>query len=323
MASISRRLVLASAVLLAGIAGASAQSFPTKPVRLVLPYPPGGSGDAILRPMVPKISEALGQSLVIDSRPGANAVVGTDLVAKSAPDGYTLILGALGPFAVLGAMGPLPFDPVKDFAPVSFLATQPNVLVVHPSLPVNTVAELVAYARANKGTLNYGSSGPGSSNQLAAELFNQTAGLDVVHVAYRGGAPAQLDLLGGRLTLMFDSLPAAIPHIKEGKLKALAVTSRARQPSLPDTPTMIEAGFADFETGSWFGVLAPAGTPRPIVDQISAAIVKVLREPEMRERFIAMGFDVNPGTPQAFADFLKAESTRWHRVVKEAGIKSE
>jgi len=318
-----RSLLLAAAVLGLGAAAAAAQSYPTKPIRFVMPYPPGGSADGLIRPLAQRMTETLGQSVVVDSKPGANGILGTDIVAKSAPDGYTLVLGAIGPFSVIGALNPLPFDPVKDFAPITFLASVPNVLVVHPSVPVTSVAELVTYARERPGKLDYGSSGAGSSNQLAAELFKLSANLDIVHVGYRGGAPAQLDLLGGRLALIFDNFPPALPHIKDGKLRALAVTSSRRQPSLPDTPTMIEAGFAGFEAGSWFGALAPAGTPRPIIEALNKAMVAALRDPEIRDRYIAQGFDLNPGTPEEFAAFIQSETTRWHRVVKDAGIKSE
>jgi len=300
-----------------------AQSFPSKPIRFVLPYPAGGAADGLLRPLAQRLSETLGQPVVIESKPGANGIVGSEFVAKSPNDGYTLVLGAIGPFAVSSAMQKLPYDPVRDFAPISFLAAVPNVLVVHPSVPVKSVAEFVTYAKSRPGQLNYGSAGIGSSNQLAAELFNLAAGVSTTHVPYKGGSQAQVDLLGGQLTFIFDNLPAAIPHIKSGGFRALAVTSLRRQGALPDVQTMDELGFAKFEAGSWFGALAPSGTPRPVIERLNAAIVSALREPALRDRYLGQGFDLNPGTPEQFTEFMQAETVKWHRVVKAAGIKGE
>lgn len=314
---------LVAAALVSLAQGVFAQAFPTRPVRVVLPYPSAGTADLLLRPLAQRLGETMGQPMVIESKPGANGIVGSDIVAKSPADGYTIVLGAIGPFSVSGSMQKLPFDPVKDFAPISFLAAVPNVLVVHPTLPVKTVAELVAHAKARPGQLNYGSAGVGSSNQLAAEFFNQASGLTTIHVPYKGGAPAQADLLGGRLSLMFDNLPAALPHIKSGGFKPLAVTSLRRNPSLPDVPTMDESGFPKFEAGSWFGLLAPAGTQRPVIERLNAAVVSAMREPALRDRYVAQGFDLNPGTPEQFAEFIAAETVKWSRVVKVAGIKAD
>ena len=314
-----------AALILVPIASAPvfAQSFPSKSIRFVMPYPSGGSADALLRPLAQRLSETLGQPVIVEPKPGANGIVGTDFVAKSPNDGYTLVLGAVGPFAVSSAMQKLPFDPVMDFAPVSFLAAVPNVLVVHPSTALKSVAELVAYAKSRPGQLNYGSAGVGSSNQLAAELFNLAAGVNIAHVPYKGGSLAQIDLLGGRLTLIFDNLPAALSHIKSGGLKALAVTSLRRQASLPDVPTMDELGYAKFEAASWFGALVPAGTPRPVIDRLNAAIVSAMGEAALRDRYLAQGYILNPGTPEQFADYMKSETAKWHRVVKAAGIKAD
>lgn len=315
--------VLAAVSLLLTALASVAQSYPARPIRVVLPYPTAGTADTLLRPLAQRLTETLGQPVIIESKPGANGIVGSDFVAKSPNDGYTVVLGAIGPFAVSGSMQKLPFDPVKDFSPISFLAAVPNVLVVHPSMPVKSVAELVAYAKRRQGQLNYGSAGVGSSNQLAAELFNQAEGLSITHVPYKGGAPAQADLLGGRLTLIFDNLPAAIPHIKSGGFKALAVTSLRRQSSLPEVPTMEESGYATFEAGSWFGLLAPAGTSRVVIERLNTAIVSAMREPALRDRYLSQGFDLNPGTPEQFADFMRVEATKWARVVKLANIKAE
>lgn len=312
--------VAAVAAMTLAAADGRAQSYPSRPVRLVVPYPPGGTADALIRPIAQKMSERLGQPVVLESKPGANGVVGMDLVAKATPDGYTLVLGAIGPLTVIGAMQKLPFDPVNDFAPVAFLAAVPNVLVVNSTTPVKSVSELVALAKSKPGQLNYGSAGPGSSNQLAAELFNQSAGVQIVHVPYKGGAPAQMDLLGGQLTLIFDNLPAAIPHVRSGALRPLALTSLARLPVLPEVPTMSEQGFPGFEAGSWFGLLAPAGTPRPVIDALNAAAVGALRDPVLHTTLQSQGFDLNPGAPDAFAQFIRAETQKWSAVVRKAGI---
>ncbi len=314
LAAVGAALILALAPL------AAAQSFPSRPVRIIVPYPPGGSADALIRPLAQRMSDKLGQPVVIENKPGANGVVGMEYVAKSPPDGYTIVLGAIGPLSVTGAMQKLPFDPVKDFLPITFVASVPNVLVVNSVSPVKSVPDLVALAKAKPGQLNYGSAGPGSSNQLAAELFNQAAGLTIVHVPYKGGAPAQVDLLGNQITLIFDNLPPSLPHIKSGSFRPLAVTSRARQPSLPDVPTMIELGYARFEAGSWFGLLAPAGTPPAVIETLNAAAVGALREPELRTSLVGQGFDVNPGTPADFARFIREETEKWGNVVKVAKI---
>lgn len=322
-----KKLVLFAVLTLSSLTIATtvvmAQSFPSRPIRIILPYPSGGSADALLRPLAQRLSETLGQAVVVESKPGANGIVGSDFVAKSANDGYTLVLGAIGPFAVSSAMQKLPYDPVKDFTPIAFLAAVPNVLVVHPQIPVKTVAEFVSYSKARPGQLNYGSAGIGSSNQLAAELFNLAAGLTTLHVPYKGGSQAQVDLLGGQLTFIFDNLPSAIPHIKSGGFKALAVTSPRRQNALPDLPTMEELGFTKFEAGSWFGLLAPAGTPKTAIERLNSAVLSALREPALRDRYLSQGFDLNPGTPEQFAEFIQVETAKWHRVVKAAGIKGE
>jgi tripartite-type tricarboxylate transporter receptor subunit TctC len=313
----------AAAALLASPRALVAQTYPAKPLRVVLPYPPGGTTDALLRPLAQYMSESLGQQVIVENRPGANGIIGSDQVAKSPADGYTLVLGAIGPLAVSSALQPLPYDPAKDFAPIAFLASVPNVLVVNTSTPIQTVAQLVEAARARSGELTYGSTGPGSSNQLSAELFNLAAGVKTRQIAYKGGAAAQVDLIGGQIAMIFDNMPAAIPQIRGGKLRPLAVTSLKRQPQLPDVPTMDELGFKGFEAGSWFGILAPAGTPRPIVDRLNAVIVQGLQSPALRERYEAMGYVLNPGSPEAFAAFIRSETEKWHRVVAQAGIRAE
>lgn len=315
-------LLVSCTVALASVTS-HAQPYPNRPVRIVMAFPPGGTADALLRPLAAKLGERLGQPVVIDSKPGANGNVGTEIVAKAPPDGYTLILGGIGPFATNSALYPMAFDPVKDFVPVTLLAFIPNVLVVDQATAFNSVADVVAEAKRNPGKLSYGSSGAGSSNQLAAELFKQTAGVDIVHVPYKGGAPAQVDIMGGRLTMMFDSMPAASPLVQSKKLKALAVTSRARQPSMPEVPTMLELGYPNFVTASWFGILAPAGTPPDIVAILNREIVAAMALPELRERYASQGLDVSTGTADQFKAFMAAETAKWHRVMKEAGIKAD
>jgi tripartite-type tricarboxylate transporter receptor subunit TctC len=299
---------------------ALAQAFPTKTIQLVVPYPPGGAGDALARPLALRLKELLGQPVVIENKPGANGILGMAAVAGAAADGHTLVLGAIGPLSVSPALQKLPFDPQRDFAPVAFLAAVPNVLVVNSATPVKSVADLITLAKQKPGQLNYGSAGTASSNQLAAELFNQAAGVQIAHIPYKGGAPAEADLLAGHLSLIFDNLPPALPHIRAGSFRALAVTSLRRQPSLPDVPTMGELGYPDFEAGSWFGVLAPAATPRPLVERLNKAIVEIMRDPAVRDAYVKQGFDLNPGTPEQFADFIRSEATKWQAVVKSAGI---
>ncbi len=301
---------------------AGAQAYPTKPIRIVVPYPPGGATDGLVRPLAQYMTEALGRTVLVENKPGANGIVGTESVAKSPPDGYTLVLGAIGPFAVSGSMQSLPYDPVRDFAPIGFLAAVPNVLVVHPSLPVRSVTELVTLARSKPDEMTYGSAGPGSSNQLASELFNLAAGLKIRHVPYKGGSAAQVDLISGQISMMFDNMPPSIPHIQSGKFRALAVTSLKRQPQLPDVPTMDELGYKGFEAGSWFGLLAPNGTPAAIVDKLNALVVQAMNMPVLRQRYESLGYALNPGSSAAFAAFMNAEREKWAKVVAQAGIKA-
>src|SRR4030095_4088305 len=263
MTSMLHRWVLG--IVLALVASlACAQTYPTKPIRLVVPFPPGGATDILARAVAQKLTETWGQSVVVDNRPGAGGNIGTELVAKAAPDGYTLEMGTVGTHAINASLyAKIPFDHVKDIAAVILVAGVPNVLVVNPSVPVNSVQELIAYTKANPGKLNFASSGAGTSIHLSGELFKVMAGVKMTHVPYKGSAPALQDLLGGQVQLMFDNLPPSLPQIKAGKLRALAVTSLARAPALPDVPTLSESGLPGFDASSWFGILAPAGTPGP------------------------------------------------------------
>ncbi len=300
-----------------------AQAYPSKPIRIVVPYPTGGSADGFMRPLAHRMSELLGQPVVIENKAGANGIIGADSVAKSPADGYTILMGAIGPNSVTALLQPLPYDPARDFAPLAFLASVSNVLVVSSASPIRSVADLVNQARARPGHLTYGSTGNGSSNQLAAELLKLAAGVDIVHVPYKGGAAMQTDLIGGHLSILFDNLPAAQPQIKAGAFRALAVTSLRRQVDLPEVPTMDESGYPKFETGAWYGLMLPAGTPKPIVDQLNAIVTKALGENVLRERYRSQGFDLNPGSAEQFGEFMAAETVKWRRVITAAGIKAQ
>ena len=301
---------------------AHAQTYPTKPIRLVVPFPPGGATDILARDVAQKLTEAWGQSVIVDNRPGAGGNIGSELVAKSAPDGYTLEMGTVGTHAINASLyAKMPYDHVKDFTPVILVAGVPNVLVVNPAVPANSVAELVAYAKANPGKLNFASSGNGTSIHLSGELFKVMAGVQITHIPYKGSAQALQDLLAGQVQLMFDNLPPSLPQIKAGKLRALAVTSATRAPALPDVPTLAESGLPGFEASSWFGILAPAGTPAPIVAKLNAEVANWLATPEAKEKLLKQGANPAGGTPQDFAKHIAAETAKWAKVVKDSGAK--
>ena len=315
-------LVGIAGIALAAPSAAQAPAYPTKPVRMVVPFPPGGATDLIARDVAQKLSEVWGQSVVVDNRPGAGGNIGTELVAHAAPDGYTLEMGTVGTHAINESLyAKIPFDHVKDFAPVVLVAGVPNVLEVNPALPINSVQELIAYAKANPGKLNFASSGSGTSIHLSGELFKVMAGVEMTHVPYKGSSPALQDLIGGRVQLMFDNLPPSLPQIKAGKLRALAVTSATRAPALPDVPTIAESGLPGFEASSWFGILVPAGTPPAIIAKINGEVVKWLASPEGKEKLAAIGANAAGGTPEDFARHIQAETAKWAKVVKASGAK--
>jgi tripartite-type tricarboxylate transporter receptor subunit TctC len=312
--------IAAMALVVAPLAGA--QTYPTRPVRLVVPFPAGGTTDILARAAAQKMSEAWNQQVIVDNRPGAGGNIGSELVAKSAPDGYTLEMGTVGTHAINASLySKLPYDPVKDFTPVILVAGVPNVLVVNDALPVHSVQELIAYAKANPGKLNFASSGSGTSIHLSGELFKTLTGVQMTHVPYKGSAPALTDLMGGQVQLMFDNLPSSLGFIKAGKLRALAVTSTTRAAALPDVPTMVEAGVPGFEASSWFGILAPAGTPRDIVMRINGEVAKWLASPDARDKLSGQGAIPAGGAPEDFARHINAEMTKWAKVVKESGAK--
>jgi tripartite-type tricarboxylate transporter receptor subunit TctC len=313
------------ALLAAGVfavAAAGAQGFPDRPAKLVVPFPPGGPLDVTGRLIAQKLTEAWGQSVVVENKPGAGGNIGADLVAKSAPDGYTILLGALSTHAVNPSLyAKMPYDAVKDFVPITLLATTPNVLVVNPSLPVNSVQDLVAYAKAHPGKLSFGSGSNGSAGHLAGELFKVDTGTDIVHIPYKGGAPATQALLAGDVQFMFDNLANATAQVKAGKLKALAVTTAERSKLAPDLPTMAEAGLPGFDISTWYGLLAPAGTPKDVIAKWNASVVKILNTPEVRDRLAAQGAEAAPTTPEQFAAFIQREIPKYARIVKASGAK--
>ena len=314
--------VTAALLLLAG-ASAAAQTYPTKPVKVIVPYAAGGNMEH-WRPTLSKVGQLLGQNFFVDYRPGAGGNIGSDIVAKSPGDGYTLLIGTIGTHAInVSAYAKMPYDAIKDFTPIVSLATMSNVAIVNPATPVNSIREFIDHARANPGKLNFGSPGNGSSAHLTGEMFSQVNGLTLQHVPYKGSAPAMMDLMAGRIDIMFDNIPLPLPHIKAGKLRALAVTAAQRSAVLPDMPTLAEAGVKGFDVSSWYGIYAPAGLPRELVQRLNAAFNEALRTPEIRDQLSAQGWAVTGGTPEQFGAFARAEQERWATVVKTANVRVE
>jgi len=313
------------AAALAAVAGAAhGQAFPAKPVKVVIPFVAGGSSDIVGRAIASKFQEFLGQPGIVENRPGANGAIAAEFVAKAEPDGYTILVGSIGVFSINAALfKDLRYHPVRDFAPITLAVTTPNVLITRPDLPARSMKEVVEFAKKNPGRLSYCSSGTGSSDHLTAELLKQMSGTFVLHVPYRGGAACQADLMGKQVDLSFQNLGAVTGYIKGGRMKALAVTAKARHPQLPDVPTVAEAGFPDLVVTSWQAAAAPAKTPREVVARLNDAAVRALRSPDIRERMTQIGFDVVAGTPEEFGQFMKAEVDRWTRVVERGGIKPD
>jgi tripartite-type tricarboxylate transporter receptor subunit TctC len=310
------------AVLLSFPVLAAEQTYPSKPIRLVVPFPAGGSLDVVARAIGQKLTEAWGQPVVIDNRPGAGGNIGADLVAKSAPDGYTILEGALSTHAVnVSLYNKMPYDPIKDFAPITLVAVTPNVLVLNASYPVNSVPELLAYARANPGKLSFGSGSNGSAGHLAGELFKTEAGVDMVHIPYKGGAPALQALLAGDTQLMFDNLANSAAQLKAGKLKALAVTTAKRSSLMPELPTLSETGLPGFDIYTWWGFMAPAGTPKEIVAKWNAEVTRILNSPEMKAFFAQQGAEPAPDSPEQFAALIRSEISKYAKIVKQSGAK--
>ncbi|MCC6194270.1 MAG: tripartite tricarboxylate transporter substrate binding protein [Burkholderiales bacterium] len=306
-------------------APAAAQAYPTKPIRLIVPYTAGGSSDFVARQVAQKMSEGLGQQVVVDNRPGAAGIAGTDVAAKSPPDGYTLaLIGMTTHAANPWLYKKLAYDPIKDFAPISVAIVSPLVLIVNPSVPAKNVQELIAYAKANPGKVNYGSAGVGNTLHLAGELFKTRAGIDINHIPYKGASAAMQDLLGGRIEMMIDLVQTPLAQIQAGKLRALGTTGSTRLALLPDVPTIAEQGLPGFEFATWIGIAAPAGTPKPIVDRLFAEMTKALANPEVQAAFGKQGMQVAPSkSPEAFAQFIQSDKERVGEIIKRAGIQPE
>ena len=320
--------VFALGICVAGLSvapAALAQAYPTKPVRVVVPYPPGGVGDTTMRAIAQQLSESLGQPFVIDNKPGASQMIGADAVAKAAPDGYTLFLGSVTSLAInVSSQKKMPYDPVKDFAPVSMLYFSPMYLVVNPAVPAHSVKELIALAKAQPGKLSFASIGQGGSIHLAGEMFKSMAGVDITHIPYKGSAPALTDIIGGQVNLMFDAGVSALPQVRAGKLRALAITTAKRVDSTPDLPTVAEAGgLPNYEATLWFGLVAPAATPRDIVNRLSQELAKILRQPVLQARFANLGVEFSASSPDEFATYIRAETLKWGKVFRDAKVEQE
>jgi tripartite-type tricarboxylate transporter receptor subunit TctC len=315
-----KRVVVA--VLLAVPLVALAQQWPSRPIRYIVPFPPGAFNDTLGRIIAAELPKTLGQPVVVDNRPGGNSIIGTEAAAKSPPDGYTLF-GAALPFSVIQSLYKTSFDVTKDFAGITLAGTSANLLVAHPSFPANNVKELLGYARARPGKINYGSSGNGTSVHLSMEVLKSMTKTYMVHIPYRGSAPVVTDLIAGQVDVMFDNVPNVIQHVRAGKMKALAVTTKQRSALAPDVPTLDEAGVPGYDLSVWFGILAPAGTPRDIVQRLNAEIRRILNSPEVKERILKQGVEVQTGTPEQFDGFVKSEVARWAKVIKDAGIKAD
>lgn len=330
IAPVLQRRSLALAVAAAGVlalapAAAMAQAaFPTKPITIVVGFSPGGTTDTLARVVGQAMSRDLGQPVMIDNRPGAGGNIGTQMVARAPADGHTLLMGTVGTHAINQSLyKKMGFDPIKDFQPISRVALVPNLLVAHPSQPFKNVRELIAHAKANPGKINFASSGSGTSIHLSAEMFNQMTGVDMQHIPYKGSAPALTDLLAGQTAIMFDNMPSVISHVKAGKLRPLAVTTPQRSPALPDVPTIAESGVPGYSATSWFGLLAPAGTPAPVVAKLNASILKALADPEVKKKMAEQGAEPHGEKPEQFAEFIRSETAKWGQTVKASGATAD
>jgi tripartite-type tricarboxylate transporter receptor subunit TctC len=309
------------ALLCAGVA--AAQTYPSKPVRLIVTYPPGGSSDLMGRVLGQKLSELWGQQVIIESKPGAAGSIGMEFAARQPADGYTFVIGNFGPVAVNPVLSKVPYDIQKDFLPVSMVCTGPNILVVNSAMPEKSVQELVANAKKSPGKYNFGTSGPGSMSHLIGEMFKRSAAIDIVGVQYKGGVLAVQDLLGGQVQMIFSDALPVMAHIRSGKLRPIGITSKDRSPLSPEIPTMTEQGFPDLAAVNWWGVLVPAGTPRPVIEKLNADLVKVLADPDLKKRYADLGVEPVSSTPEFFGEFVRTEQARYAKVIKDAGIKAD
>ena len=325
MSKFQARLIVAGALAAGVVMPAWPQAaYPNRPVKIIVAFPPGQATDQTARALAQKMSESLGQQFFIENRPGAASIIGSEVAAKAPNDGYTLFMGSSGSLAVNpGMYAKLPYDAVRDFAPIAQAMKVPFFIVVRNDFPANSVKDLVVYLKANPDRVNYGSAGSGASNHLSTELFKSVAGVSMIHVPYKGSPPAVTDLLGGQIGLMFETGPLVLPHVKSGRLKFLAVGSTQRSSVLPELPTIAESGYPGFETVGWAGLLAPAGTPREIITKLNAEAVRILAQAELKERFVAMGAELVSSTPEEFGAYIKSETAKWGKVIRDSGAKAE
>ena len=317
-------IALAGVCALAAAPAALAQEFPQRPLRMIVPWAPAGAADILARTLSQKMSENWSQQVVVDNRPGANGIIGTEMAARAPADGYTMLMGATGPNSVLPSLvAKLPYDALKDFAPVSLVATTTYVLSVNPALPVNSVKDLIALAKSKPGQFTFGSPGAGTPNHLSGEMFKAATGIDMQHVPYKGSAPVITDVIGGQITLAFENIAPVLPHIKSGRLKALAISAPKRTTLLPDVPTVAESGFPGFQAVGWFGVLVPGSMPKNVIGRLNAETVRILKLPDVRERLLGMGAEIHGSTPEEFGAFEKTEIEKWAKVIKSANVRLE
>jgi tripartite-type tricarboxylate transporter receptor subunit TctC len=310
------------AALMSAAGAQAAQSYPTKPIRIIVAYTPAGTTDILARAVGQKMTETWGQSVIIDNRPGANGNIGTEITAAATPDGYTIVMATAATHSINNTLYPkLKWDAVRDFAPISLVARVPNILVVNNSLPVKSVKELIAYGKANSGKLNHGSPGLGSTGHLSAELFKSASGLQMTHVPYKGSAPTLADLVAGQIQVVIDNMPPYLPQVQAGKIRGLAVTTATRSAAAPNLPTIAEAGVKGYEAGSWFGLAAPKGVPADVIAKLSAETDRILKLPDVKERLIGLGAEPVGGKPEDFAAFIRSEQAKWRKVITQAGIK--
>ena len=316
------KAIQAVMVILGALTGSAlAQTYPSKPVRMLVPTTPGGSVDTLARTIGPKLAERWGQQIIVDNRPGAGGTIAGDLTAKAPPDGYVIMLGTIAALGtIVSLQKKIPYDPIRDFAPVSLVATQNLMLVVHPSVPAQSVKELVRFAKAQAGNLSFASAGNGTGSHLSGELFKQLAGVDILHIPYKGVQPAMVDVISGQVAVNFPSILTALPHVRSGRVRALAVTGASRTRAAPELPTMQEAGIRGYESATWYGIVAPAGTPQDIVTKLSTEVAATLKQPDTHERLSREGADPVGSSPQEFGRFMQSEIEKWRKVIRAAGI---
>ena len=324
VAAILTALCSGASVAPAAMTTAQVQTYPSKPIRLIVPFSPGGSGDAIMRVVGQKLTEAWGQPAIIDNRAGASGAIGLQMAARSPPDGYTLVHGTASTHTINPILQhDLPYDPIRDFAPVAILMATPNIIVAHPSVPASNLKELIQLARGKPGQLSYASNGSGTSSHMAGELLNLEAGIKLAHIPYKGAGPGIIEVLGGHVQLLIGAVATSLPHVATGRLKALAITSLQRSAAAPNVPTVAESGLPGFEVAQWFAIYAPAKTPREILAKLNAEINRALNQPSVKNEFTRQGFDVDNRTPEQFAAFMQAETVKWTKLIKATGIRGE